>query len=256
MLLYDTHAHITEEEFAADREEVLERARAAGVVLINNIAYNLESSLQAITLAENNDFVYASVGFHPHNAVEAGPGYLEELKSMAAHPKVVALGEIGLDYYRDLSPRELQRKVFREQLSLASELGLPVIIHDRDAHGDLMEILRDVGLGPAGGVMHCYSGSWEMARECLAMGFYLSFAGPVTYQNASRLKDVASRVPLDRLLLETDAPYLTPAPHRGKRNEPSYIAFTAKEIADLRGMEVEELAKTCTENGRRLFGIA
>ncbi|TEB11871.1 putative deoxyribonuclease YcfH [Pelotomaculum sp. FP] len=256
MLLFDTHAHIAEEEYELDREEVLERARGAGVAYINNVGYNLESSRRAITLAENNDMVYASVGFHPHNAMEAGPGYLEELKNMSAHPRVVALGEIGLDYYRDLSPREMQRKVFREQLILARELSLPVIIHDRDAHGDLMDILRELGLGAAGGVMHCYSGSWEMAQECLSMGFYISIAGPVTYQNASRLKDVAGRVPMDRLLLETDAPYLTPSPHRGKRNEPSYIAFTAAEIATLKGIDVEELAKTCTENGRRLFGIA
>jgi TatD DNase family protein len=256
MLLYDTHAHIDEEEYELDREKVLERARGAGVVYINNVGYNLESSRRAITLAENNDMVYASVGFHPHNAGEAGPDYLNELKLMAAHPRVVALGEIGLDYYRDLSPRELQRKVFREQLKLARELSLPVIIHDRDAHGDLMDILRELGVGTAGGVMHCYSGSWEMAQELLTMGFYISFAGPVTYQNSSRLKDVAGRVPIDRLLIETDAPYLSPAPHRGKRNEPSYIAFTAAEIAVIREKEVEELAKTCTENGRRLFGIA
>lgn len=256
MLLYDTHAHIAEEEYELDREEVLVRARGAGVAYINNVGYNLESSRRAIALAENNNMVYAAVGFHPHNAAEAEPGYLEELKLMAAHPKVVALGEIGLDYYRDLSPREVQRQVFREQLNLARELGLPVIIHDRDAHGELMDILRELGLGPAGGVMHCYSGSWEMAQECMNMGFYISFAGPVTYQNASRAKDVAVRVPIDRLLLETDAPYLTPSPHRGKRNEPAYIAFTAVEIAALRGIDVEELAKTCTENGRRLFGIA
>jgi len=256
MLLYDTHAHIAEEEYELDRTEVLERARGAGVAYINNVGYNLESSNRAIKLAENNDMVYASVGFHPHNAAEAGPGFLEELKIIAAHPRVVALGEIGLDYYRDLSPRELQRKVFREQLSLARELKLPVIIHDREAHGELMDILRELGLGPAGGVMHCYSGSWEMAQECMAMGFYISIAGPVTYQNASRLKDVAGRIPIDRLLLETDAPYLTPAPHRGKRNEPTYIAFTAAVIASLREIDVEDLAKTCTENGRRLFGIA
>lgn len=256
MLLFDTHAHIAEEEYEPDRNEVLERARSAGVAYINNVGYNLESSRRAIALAENTDMVYAAVGFHPHNAEEAGPGYLEELRIMAAHPKVVAMGEIGLDYYRDLSPRETQRKVFREQLSLARELNTPVIIHDRDAHGELMDILRELGLGPAGGVMHCYSGSWEMAQECISMGFYISFAGPVTYQNAVRAKDVAGRVPIERLLLETDAPYLTPAPHRGKRNEPSYISFTAAEIAALRGIEVEELAKTCTENGRRLFGIA
>ncbi|MCL6635217.1 MAG: TatD family hydrolase [Peptococcaceae bacterium] len=256
MILFDTHAHLDDEDFGADRDQVIERARAAGVVHVVNVGYDLESSLNSVRLAEKYDLIYASVGIHPHGAAEAGPGYLEELERLAAHPRVVALGEMGLDYYRDLSPRPVQRRVFQEQLALARKLNLPVIIHDRDAHGDLLEILRKEGPGPAGGVMHCYSGSWEMARECLAMGFYISIAGPVTFPHAPKLKEVAARVPPDRLLLETDAPYLTPVPHRGRRNEPAYVFFTAEEIARLRGMKTEDLAGMCAENGRRLFRIA
>lgn len=256
MILFDTHAHLDSEDYDGDRDEMIRRARDAGVVLIVNVGYDLESSRRSIKLAEEYDFIYAAVGIHPHDAESAVPGYLGELEKLAAHPRVVALGEIGLDYYRDLSPRPVQQKVFLEQMALAKRLNKPIIIHDRDAHGDIMNLLRKEGLGPAGGVMHCYSGSWEMAKECLSMGFYLSIAGPVTFPNAPKLKEVASRVPLDRLLIETDAPYLTPVPHRGKRNETAYVAFTADATAKLRGMETEDLAKLCTENGRRLFRIA
>lgn len=256
MILFDTHAHLEGEEYDADREEMIARARSAGVVHIVNVGYDLESSRRSVRLAEEYDLIYAAVGIHPHDAAAAGSGYLEELEEMAAHPRVVALGEMGLDYYRDLSPRPVQQRVFREQLALARELDLPIIIHDRDAHGDLMKILRENPPGPAGGVMHCYSGSWEMARECLALGLYISFAGPVTYPNARRLKELVSLVPLDRLLIETDAPYLSPVPYRGKRNEPAYLACTAEEIARLRGLKTDDLAKICTENGRKLFRIA
>ncbi len=256
MILFDTHAHLDDEVFDQDRDEMIQRARQAGMRHIVNVGFNLETALGSIKLAEKYELIYAAVGFHPHNAAEAGPGYLKELEKIASHPRVVALGEMGLDYYRDLSPRPVQQRVFKEQLSLAKKLGKPVIIHDRDAHGDIMDILRREGLGPAGGVMHCYSGSWEMARDCLEMGFYISIAGPVTFPKAPRLKDVAARVPGDRLLVETDAPYLTPMPHRGKRNEPAYVFFTAEEVARLREMKTEDLAQMCTENGRRLFRIA
>lgn len=256
MILFDTHAHLDDEMFNEDRDEMIRRARQAGVILIVNVGYSLASSRDSINLADRYDMIYAAVGIHPHDAAEAGPGYLEELEKMASHPRVVAIGEIGLDYYRDLSPRPVQRRVFSEQMALAKKLEKPIIIHDRDAHGDMMDILRREKLGPAGGVMHCYSGSWEMARECLSMGFYISIAGPVTYANAARLKDVAARVPRDRLLIETDAPYLTPAPYRGKRNEPAHVLYTAEEIAGLREMEIEDLGKMCAENGRRLFRIA
>ncbi len=256
MILFDTHAHLDDKVYDHDRDEMIQRARQAGMKHIVNVGFNLETALGSIKLAEKYELIYAAVGFHPHNAAEAGPGYLTELEKIASHPRVVALGEMGLDYYRDLSPRPVQQRVFKEQLSLAKKLGKPVIIHDRDAHGDILDILRREGLGSAGGVMHCYSGSWEMARDCLEMGFYISIAGPVTFPKAPRLKDVAVRVPGDRLLVETDAPYLTPMPHRGKRNEPAYVFFTAEEVARLRGMKTEDLAQMCTENGRRLFRIA
>ncbi|OPY58662.1 MAG: putative deoxyribonuclease YcfH [Pelotomaculum sp. PtaU1.Bin035] len=255
MILFDTHAHLNFGDFDADLDEMIGRARAAGVVNIVNAGYDLASSRRARELADRYDLIYIAVGIHPHVAGKALPGYLEQLEMLAAHPKVVALGEMGLDYFRDLSPRPVQRKVFREQIALAKKLNLPVIIHDREAHGDMMEILREDGPGLPGGVIHCFSGSWEMAKECIAMGFYISIAGPVTFSNASRLKDVAARVPLDRLLVETDAPYLAPAPNRGKRNEPAYVRYTAEEVAALKKMEPEKLAKICTENGRKLFRL-
>ena len=256
MNLFDTHAHLDDKDYDADRDETIKRAKDAGVSLIVNVGFDLESCRKSLRLAEKYDIVYAAVGIHPHNALQAETGYLGKMEKMAAHPKVVALGEMGLDYYRDLSPRQVQRRVFKEQMLLAKKLNMPIIVHDREAHGDIMNILRnEVRLGPSGGVMHCYSGSWELAKEFLKMGFYISIAGPVTYQNASKLKDVASRVPLDRLLIETDAPYLTPVPYRGKRNEPSYVLFTAEEVARLRGMKTEDLASTCAENGRKLFRI-
>jgi TatD DNase family protein len=256
MILFDTHAHLDDAGYDPDRDEMIRRARQAGVANIVNVGFNLASSRKSIELAEIYDMLYAAIGIHPHDAAEAGSGYLDELEKMAAHPKVVAFGEMGLDYYRDLSPRPVQRKIFTEQMALAKALQKPIIIHDRDAHGDLMDILRKEKLGSAGGVMHCYSGSWEMARECLAMGFYISIAGPVTFSSAAKLKDVAARVPPDRLLIETDAPYLTPVPYRGKRNESAHIIYTAKEVARLRGMEDEDLALMTTENGRKLFRIA
>jgi TatD DNase family protein len=179
MILFDTHAHLNDTGYNNDRDEMIQRARQAGVVHIVNVGFNLASSRESLKLADRYDLIYAAVGIHPHDAAEAGPGYLEELEKMAAHPRVVAIGEIGLDYYRDLSPRPVQRKVFTEQMALAKKLQKPIIIHDRDAHGELMDILRKERLGPAGGVMHCYSGSREMARECLAMGFYISIAGHI-----------------------------------------------------------------------------
>lgn len=255
MILFDTHAHLDFEDFDADRDELIGRARAAGVVNIVNVGFELDSSRKALQMSERYDLVYAAVGVHPHVAGETMSDYLEQLEKLAVYPKVVALGEMGLDYFRNLSPRPEQKKVFREQLALAKRLDLPVIIHDREAHGDMMDILRNDGPFPAGGVIHCYSGSWEMARECMAMGFYISIAGPVTFPKSARLRDVAAHVPLDRLLVETDAPYLTPVPHRGKRNEPAYVGFTLTEIAALKKIEADELAKICTENGRKLFRI-
>lgn len=242
-------------KYDGDRDEMLQRAQDNGIANIVNVGYDLPSSRRSLGLAAKYDFIYAAVGVHPHDAAEAGENYLEELREMAAQPKAVAIGEMGLDYYRNLSPKEIQQRVFREQIRLAAELEKPIIIHDREAHGDVMAILREETVGPAKGVLHCFSGSLEMAQECLKMGFYLSIAGPVTFHNANKLREVAANIPLDRLLIETDAPYLTPEPHRGKRNESAYVAYVGRCIAEIRGIPVEELAAAITANAKRLFMI-
>jgi len=256
MILVDTHAHVDIDAFDADREEVLERAAQNGVAVIINASFDMESSRRSVALAESRGGVYALAGVHPHDAGEVPENYLEELASMAKGPRVVALGEMGLDYYRDLSPREVQQKVFREQLALARELEIPVVIHDRDAHADIMSILKKDGISGRGGIMHCYSASWEMAVDFMKMGFYISIAGPVTFPNAARLKDIAARLPLDRLLVETDCPYLAPQARRGKRNEPAYVRYVAEEIAGLRGMDLESLARSASANAAAIFGIS
>jgi TatD DNase family protein len=252
-VLVDTHAHLVDGRFDRDRREVLERARAAGVALIVNVGYDLESSRKSVALAGEFDCVYAAVGVHPHDAAQAPPGYLEELRRLAEGEKVVAVGETGLDYYRNLSPGEVQKKVFREHLALARELELPVIIHDRDAHEDVLGILKKDGPGRAGGVLHCFSGDWEMARVCLEMGFFISIAGVVTFPKSSLLKEIAARVPVERLLVETDCPYLTPEPWRGRRNEPAYVRSVVECVAGLRGMPAGELALVTAQNARSLF---
>ncbi|MDR1069765.1 MAG: TatD family hydrolase, partial [Gracilibacteraceae bacterium] len=234
-MIWDVHAHLNDPRLAGELEAVLARARAAGVERIINIGFDGDSSAASVALAEKYASVYAAVGVHPHDAAGAGPQTWDRLRDLARHPKVLAWGEIGLDYYRDLSPRDTQRRVFTEQIEMADEAGLPIVIHDRDAHGDVLAIVRE--RPPAhGGVFHSYSGSWEMAREVLRLGFYLSFSGPVTYRNARQALEVLAKAPADRLLVETDCPYLPPEPHRGKRNEPAYAALTAAKVAELRGV--------------------
>lgn len=253
-MLIDSHAHLDNERFNEDREVVIAKCGEELTALIN-VGYDLASSQRSIALAETYPFIYAAVGVHPHDAKEAAPDYLEQLRTMASHPKVMAIGEIGLDYYYDLSPREIQKQVFLEQLLLAKELNLPFIIHNRDAHGDIMEILRQAAPYPASGVLHCFSASWEIAQECLKLGLYISLAGPVTFNNAGKLKEIAKQVPLERLLVETDCPYLTPAPHRGKRNQPTYVRHVAEHIAELRGIETAKLAKITAANTIELFHL-
>lgn len=251
----DSHAHLDDTRFDTDREMILARAKEQGLELIVNVGYDLESSRNSVKLAREHDFIYAAVGIHPHDALTANEETLKQIREMAAEPKVVAIGEIGLDYYRDLSPRDAQQKAFREQIAMARELNKPIIIHDRDAHGDIMEILKEEAPFQAGGVLHCFSGSWEMAKECLKLNFYISIAGPVTFSNAGKLKEIAEKVPLDRLLIETDSPYLTPEPYRGKRNESSYVLHVARRIAEIRGMKSEEIGRIATANARELFRI-
>jgi len=252
MHLIDSHAHLDSPKFDGDREAVVERAREAGVAAILNVGGDLASSRAAVALAERYDFVYAAVGVHPHDARTVTPAVLDELRALARHPKVVAVGEIGLDYYRDLSPRPVQRQAFADQLALAAELGLPVVVHSREALDDVLAGLR----GWEGtGVLHSYSGGLERLEEVLELGFSIGISGPVTFPKAERLRVVAAAVPLERLLVETDCPYLTPVPYRGRRNEPAYVRYVAQAVARARGMEAEPLARATADNARRLFGI-
>ncbi len=253
--LVDSHAHLDFPNFNGDRDAVLKRAEGAGIKLILNVGFDLKSSRKSIALAENYPFVYAACGIHPHDASRVPPRYLDELARMAEHPRVVALGEMGLDFYRDRSPRPVQREIFRQQLQLARDINLPVILHDRDAHQEVMNILESEGLPERGGVMHCFSGDMALAKRSVQMGLYVSIAGPVTYSKNNALAQVASRVPLDKLLIETDAPFLTPVPRRGKRNEPAYVALIAEKVAELRGTTPDIVGQACLDNARRLLNV-
>ncbi|WP_371376286.1 TatD family hydrolase [Sporomusa aerivorans] len=253
-MLFDSHAHIDDKRFDADRTEVIQRAAEAGLVGIINAGACMESSARSIALAEENALIYAAVGIHPHDAQGAKASDYEQLAAWSLLPKVVAIGEIGLDYYYNLSPREIQQAVFIRQIDVAKQLKKPIIIHDRDAHGDVLSIVKKEAKGVTG-VFHCFSGSLEMAKEVIKLGFYVSFAGPVTYAKDGKLKEVAANIPLERLLVETDCPYLTPQPYRGRRNEPAYVRYTAEEVARARGMDFGVLAAAATANTKRLFSI-
>lgn len=254
--LADSHAHLDFSSFDKDRDGVVRRAMAAGVELIINVGFDLASSGKAVELAALHPSIYAAVGIHPHDAAAVPGDYLEQLELLAAAPGVVALGEMGLDFYRDRSPRPQQRKVFREQLALARCLNMPVILHDRDAHAELLKILKQDGLPPAGGVMHCFSGDLALAREAMNLGLYISIAGPVTYSPNRDLRAVAAALPAGMILLETDAPFLAPVPLRGRRNEPAYVAHTAEVVASLRNCSAAALGEACLTNTRRLFNCA
>lgn len=252
MQLFDSHAHLDFRQFNTDREPVIERAQQAGLVGILNVGTDLPSSRAAIALAERYDFVRAAVGVHPHDAKTVTPQVLAEVRTLARHPKVVAIGEIGLDYYRNHSPRPVQQRAFASQLDLASELGLPVVVHSRDAHEEVLATLRGWnGIG----VFHAYSAGPERLEEVLALGFSIGVAGPVTFPNAHRLRETAAAVPLERLLVETDCPYLTPVPFRGRRNEPAHVRYVVAEVARARKMPAQVVAERTMGNAVRLFGI-
>ncbi len=255
--MVDTHAHLNFPQFDDDREEVVARALAAGVGAIINVGADLNSSRQAISLAERYPQIYAAVGIHPHDAETLTAETLAEIQTLARHPRVVAIGETGLDYYRDLSPRGAQRRAFEAQLALASELGVPVIVHDREAHSDVTAILRRWvgGRHSSGGVLHCFSGNLDMAQEAMEWGFYISIAGPVTFTNARRLPELVRRLPLTHLLIETDCPYLAPHPYRGKRNEPAHLKLVAQAIAGLKATSLEEIARVTADNANALFTL-
>ena len=254
-MLIDSHAHLDSHRFRNDLDEVIGRAQEYGVIQIVNIGYNLESSKNSLALAQDYEGIAAAVGFHPHDAAEVKDNDWSEMEMLASHEQVVAIGEMGLDYYRNLSPKDTQKDVFRRQIRMAKRIGKPIIIHDRDAHLDVLTMLREESAGENGGVMHCFSGSKETARECMDLGFNISIAGPVTFTNAPRLQEVAQYIPLDRLMVETDCPYLAPVPHRGKRNEPAFVRFVAEKIAELRGEDFKKIADSTTENTKRLFRL-
>jgi len=253
-MLIDSHAHLEMDDFDADRDQVIKRAVQEGVARIVTIGTDLASSRKAIEIARKYGFIYATVGYHPHNADEADPRDLEKLRDLASEPKVVAWGEIGLDFFRRHSPPEKQVKAFERQLDIASEQRFPVIIHDRDAHTDLLRILKS-RKRQYRGVIHCFSGNYDLAMALIDLGFCISFPGTVTYKNAVDTQAVATRIPLERLLVETDCPYLTPVPFRGKRNEPLHVKHTAEKIAQLRQLDFEDLAQATSANTIRLFNL-
>ena len=250
-MFFDTHAHYDDGRFDSDRRELLSSMPEAGVELIVDPATDLPSAAKAREIAHEFDFVYFAAGVHPHEAKDVPGDYLRQVAELTEDPKCVAVGEIGLDYHYDLSPREEQRRVFRELLSLAASLKKPVIIHSREATQDTLDILHDAG--DARGVVHCYSGSWETARELLDMGLYLSFTGVITYKSVRKVLEVIEKMPPERMMIETDSPYLTPVPYRKERNSSLYLHCVAETIAAIRGVTVEEVAALTLANGRRLF---
>ena len=254
-MLIDSHAHLDMKDFDKDRKQVIERATQGGVGQIITIGIDLASSLKALELADQYDFIFSTVGYHPHNADEVNLEELKELEGWVSEPNIVAWGEIGLDYYRRYSTPEKQLEVFKLQLEMADQYGLPVIIHDREAHQEVFEILNKKGKKKDQGVIHCFSGDYDLAMAFIEMGYYISIPGTVTYKKALQVQEVAAKIPMEYLLIETDAPFLSPVPVRGKRNEPLYVTHTAQKIAQLRGMDFGEVARQTSENARRLFAL-
>jgi len=254
--LIDSHAHIHGDEFATDFGAMLERAATAGVKSIITVGADLHSSSLAVDLAERHDNIWCAVGIHPHDAAGADEASFRQIAALAERSsKVIAIGEIGLDFYRDRSPRDLQENTFRRFIAMARELSLPIIIHDRDAHERIMTILREERAETVGGVLHCFSGDLDMALRCVDMGFYISIPGTVTYPNSQLLHEVVRGVKIEQMLVETDCPYLTPVPHRGKRNEPAFVRYAAEKVAELKGLTLADVARITTLNSERLFRI-
>ncbi|AUN12910.1 TatD family hydrolase [Paraclostridium sordellii] len=255
-MLFDSHAHLNDERFDEDREELINSLKAKGVDLVLNPGACIETSKSSVELANKYDFIYAAVGVHPHDVGEMTEDDIETLRKLALeNEKVKAIGEIGLDYYYDNSPREIQKKWFKRQIELANELKLPIIIHDRDAHGDTFEIIKNTKSPEIGCVLHCYSGNVELAKEYVKMGCYISIPGTVTFKNNKKTREVAKEIPLEYLLIETDSPYMAPEPHRGKRNDPSLVQFVADKIAQEKGISYEQVCEATKENATRFFNI-
>jgi len=254
-MLFDTHVHLNARQYKEDRDQVIQRAFEAGVTHMVVVGFNDETIPLAIEIAEKYENIYAAVGWHPVDAIDFSDKDLLWIEELSAHPKVVALGEMGLDYHWDKSPKDVQDNVFRKQIQLAKKVNMPIIIHNRDATEDVIKILQEENADEIGGIMHCYSDSVDFLNECLQMNFYISLGGPVTFKNATLPKEVAKEVPLNRLLIETDAPYLAPHPYRGKRNEPSYVKLVAETIAQLRGISYEKISKITRDNAFSIFRI-
>ena len=254
-MLIDSHAHLDDRRFNDDRDMLIKNFKNNNIELVINIGADLKTSVASVELADKYDTIYAAVGVHPHSAKEVNTLVMENIRELTKNKKVVAIGEIGLDFHYDNSPRDVQRKWFIEQLKLAKELDLPVIIHTREASQETYDILKNNQDGTVRGVMHSFSGSAEMASLYVDMGFYISIGGPVTFKNARVVRELAEAVPLDKLLIETDCPYLTPEPYRGKRNEPVYMKYTAEKIAEVRGISYDEVVKATNRNAKKLFNI-
>lgn len=252
--MIDTHAHINFPQFDDDREEVILSAVGSGVSTIINIGTDYDTSLESVELANSHDQIYAAVGWHPHDSKGYNHAEREKIERLAQHPKVVAIGEIGLDFYRDYSPRDVQHRVFREQLAMAREFEMPVVVHVRNAMEDALKVLREEKVHEIGGVMHCFPGDVSDAQAAFDMNMVVSFGGALTFKN-SRMSDVAAELPLDRIILETDCPYITPVPYRGKRNEPAYVRYAYEVLAKLHGVDFNKIEKTVDENARHLFNL-
>lgn len=254
-MFIDTHVHLNADQYDEDLQQVIDRALQADVQKMVVVGFDRKTIERAIRLAEEYPFIYAVVGWHPVDAIDCTDEDLKWIEELAAHEKVVGIGEMGLDYYWDKSPKDIQQTLFRKQIRLAQKVNLPIIIHNREATEDVVRILKEEDAYLTGGIMHCFGGSVETARQCIDMNFMISLGGPVTFKNAKKPKEVATEIPLEHLLIETDAPYLAPHPHRGKRNEPALVTLVAEEIARLKGLSIEQVAEATTNNAEQFFRI-
>lgn len=254
-MLIDTHVHLNADHYDEDLDEVIERAREAGVSHFVVIGFDNKTIDRTMELIDKYDDVYGVIGWHPVDAIDCKASDLARIEELSSHPKIVGIGETGLDYHWDKSPKDIQKEIFKQQIALAKRVNLPIVIHNRDATGDVVEMLEQEDAKAVGGIMHAFSGSTEIADRVLNMNFMISLGGPVTFKNAKQPKEIAKHVPLDRLLIETDAPFLTPHPYRGKRNEPAYVKLVAEEIAGLRGISFEEVAKATSDNALKVYNI-
>ena len=254
-MLIDSHAHLEMPEFKKDLEAVIQRAEESGVEYIFTVGTEKKDWKKALEIANSHPSIYAILGVHPHNAKEIDDETYPVLEELCQNEKVKAFGEIGLDFFRNLSPRDIQLKRFREQIGLAKELGLPIVVHDREAHQETMEILKSEKAEECGGIIHCFSGNYEMAKVCIEMGFYISIPGSITFKSAEGFREIVKKIPLESLLVETDAPFLTPEPFRGKRNEPSYVRYTAQRVAELKNISFEKVVEVTTENALRVYKL-